>query len=159
VNVCILYVCASPWRSAEVYGIGVTDGCEPCACWELNLGPLQEQVLLTPKPLLQSPKPTFVDANYLRIAVYQTPSIKALREHRQAGPCEYQASQGYVVWAVKLSQYYPGPLQTQGVWLPAAFSQIWEMQFLLSKVEDSKKSAIWWKKKVQNSFKVLDKQL
>ena len=87
-----------PEGSVRCPGMGATDACVlPCRLWKSNLGPLQEQVLLTPKPLLQSPKPTFVDANYLRIAVYQTPSIKALREHRQAGPCEYQASQGYVV--------------------------------------------------------------
>ena len=35
----------------------ITDGCEPpCGCWELNLGPLEEQaVLLTTEPSLQSP--------------------------------------------------------------------------------------------------------
>jgi hypothetical protein len=33
----------------------ITDGCEPpCGCWELNLGPLEEQsVLLTAEPSLQ----------------------------------------------------------------------------------------------------------
>ena len=37
-------------------GTGVTDGCEPpCKCWELNLGPLQEQqVFLTTKLSLES---------------------------------------------------------------------------------------------------------
>jgi hypothetical protein len=36
-------------------GTGVTHGLEPpCGCWELNLGPLQEQpVLLTTEPSLQ----------------------------------------------------------------------------------------------------------
>jgi len=36
-------------------GTGVTDRCElPCGCWELNLGPLEEQlVFLTPEPSLQ----------------------------------------------------------------------------------------------------------
>jgi hypothetical protein len=35
----------------------ITDGCEPlCGCWELNSGPLEEQlVLLTTKPSLQLP--------------------------------------------------------------------------------------------------------
>ena len=35
----------------------VMDGCEPpCGCWELNLGPLEEQsVLLTAEPSLQPP--------------------------------------------------------------------------------------------------------
>jgi hypothetical protein len=35
-------------------GTGVTDSCElPCECWELNLGPLEEQaVLLTIEPSL-----------------------------------------------------------------------------------------------------------
>ena len=34
----------------------ITDGCEPpCGCWELDLGPLEEQsVLLTTEPSLQS---------------------------------------------------------------------------------------------------------
>ena len=37
----------------------ITDGCEPpCSCWELNSGPLEEQlVLLTTEPSLQ-PRPT-----------------------------------------------------------------------------------------------------
>ena len=37
-------------RSADL----ITDGCEPpCGCWELNLGPLEEQsVLLTSEPSL-----------------------------------------------------------------------------------------------------------
>ena len=35
----------------------ITDGCEPlCGCWELNLGPLEEQsVLLTAELTLQPP--------------------------------------------------------------------------------------------------------
>jgi hypothetical protein len=35
----------------------IVDGCEPpCDCWELNLGPLEEQsVLLTVEPSLQPP--------------------------------------------------------------------------------------------------------
>ena len=35
----------------------IIDGCEPpCGCWELNLGPLEEQsVLLTCEPSLQLP--------------------------------------------------------------------------------------------------------
>ena len=41
-------------------GVGfhfITDGWEPpCGCWELNLGPLEEQsVLLTTEPSLQPP--------------------------------------------------------------------------------------------------------
>jgi hypothetical protein len=34
----------------------ITDGCEPpCGCWELNSGPLEEQlVLLTSEPSLQT---------------------------------------------------------------------------------------------------------
>jgi hypothetical protein len=37
---------------------GVIDSCElACGCWELNLGPLEEQrVLSTAEPSLQSPK-------------------------------------------------------------------------------------------------------
>ena len=36
----------------------ITENCEPsCACWELNLGPLEEQpVLLTADPSLSPPK-------------------------------------------------------------------------------------------------------
>lgn len=45
------------WRS-EVslgpFGPGVMDCCElPCWCWELDLGPLQEQMLKTIKPFCQ----------------------------------------------------------------------------------------------------------
>jgi hypothetical protein len=38
-------------------GTGVIDSCEqPCGCWDLNLGPLEEQpVLLTAKSSLQPP--------------------------------------------------------------------------------------------------------
>ena len=39
-------------------GTDLTDGCEPpCGCWDLNSGPLEEQlVLLTTEPSLQ-PQP------------------------------------------------------------------------------------------------------
>lgn len=44
------------WSEEKVasLGTGVMGGCEsPCGCWELNLGPLQdEQVLLTTQPPL-----------------------------------------------------------------------------------------------------------
>jgi hypothetical protein len=34
-------------RRCLTSGTGVKDGCElPCGCWELNLGPLEEQPLL-----------------------------------------------------------------------------------------------------------------
>ena len=35
----------------------ITDGCEPsCGCWELNSGPVEEQlVFLTNEPSLQAP--------------------------------------------------------------------------------------------------------
>jgi hypothetical protein len=41
----------------EGHWIPITDGCEPPrGCWELNTGPLEEQlVLLTAKPSLQPP--------------------------------------------------------------------------------------------------------
>ena len=50
--------CPVPSEASEghqIPGTGVIDGCEtPCGCWELNLGPLQEQpVLLTAEPSLQ----------------------------------------------------------------------------------------------------------
>ena len=40
---------------AKSSGTGVKDTCElPCGCWELNPGPLEEQlVLLTTNPFLQ----------------------------------------------------------------------------------------------------------
>jgi hypothetical protein len=42
-------------RGYWIPGAGVTDSCELlCGCWELNLGPLQKQpVLSTPEPALQ----------------------------------------------------------------------------------------------------------
>ena len=43
----------------------ITDGCElPCGCWELNTGPLEEQlVLLTSEPSLQPQMASFKKAN------------------------------------------------------------------------------------------------
>ena len=47
VYVYVLWACLVPMdirRRCQISGIGVTDGCEPlCGCWELTLGPLQEQ--------------------------------------------------------------------------------------------------------------------
>jgi hypothetical protein len=42
-----MYICV------RLSDLGVTDNCElPCGCWELNLGPLDEQsVFLTVEPL------------------------------------------------------------------------------------------------------------
>ena len=43
-------------RGHWIPGTGVINDCElPCGCWELNLGPLEEQqlVLLTTEPSLQ----------------------------------------------------------------------------------------------------------
>jgi hypothetical protein len=42
----------------QIHQKRVTDGCEPpCGCWELNLGPLEEQtVFLTTEPSLQPPE-------------------------------------------------------------------------------------------------------
>jgi hypothetical protein len=44
------------WEDVRFPETGVTDNCQlPCGCWELNLGPLEEQlVLLTAEPSLQS---------------------------------------------------------------------------------------------------------
>lgn len=37
-------------------GTGAIDSCEPpYGCWQQNTGPVQEQVLLTTEPSLQSP--------------------------------------------------------------------------------------------------------
>jgi hypothetical protein len=43
-------------------GTGVADGCEPPGCWELNLGPLEEQAgsALTLAPSLQPTHVTVV---------------------------------------------------------------------------------------------------
>jgi hypothetical protein len=58
-----LFICMCPdvclhvhlFEGARSPGTEVTDSCElPCGCWELNLGPLEEQpVLLTMEPSLQ----------------------------------------------------------------------------------------------------------
>jgi hypothetical protein len=44
------HICAwHPWRPEDIRspGTGVTDGCELlCGCWELKLGPLEEQAVL-----------------------------------------------------------------------------------------------------------------
>jgi hypothetical protein len=49
VYVCVLYVCLMPKEvitGCQIPRTEVTDSCElPCECWELNLGPLQEQPL------------------------------------------------------------------------------------------------------------------
>jgi hypothetical protein len=47
-----MYVCMTDQKRASY---PITDGCEPpCACWELNSGPLEEQSeLLTTEPSLQ----------------------------------------------------------------------------------------------------------
>jgi hypothetical protein len=57
VDVCVVYVSSAygdQKRKLEAPETGVTCGCElPYGCWELNLGPLQEQpVLLTMEPSL-----------------------------------------------------------------------------------------------------------
>jgi hypothetical protein len=50
---CVPYTCLLP-TEALMPGTGVTDGCRlPCECWELNSGPLHEQVFLTIEPSLQ----------------------------------------------------------------------------------------------------------
>ena len=59
--VSVHYMQADPRRPEErvrSQGTRVTGGCElPCGCWELNLGPLEEQpVFLTSEPSLQAPK-------------------------------------------------------------------------------------------------------
>jgi hypothetical protein len=55
-----IYTCPVPSefrRGVRTLGIGITDGCESLyECWELNLGPLEEQlVLLAAEPPLQPP--------------------------------------------------------------------------------------------------------
>ena len=59
------YVCAwYLWRPEEDVGspeTGITNGFEsPCECWELNLGPLQEQMLLMAEPSLQPLPPIYI---------------------------------------------------------------------------------------------------
>jgi hypothetical protein len=56
---CILYVFFLPaclYENVTSLGTGAKDGCElPFWCWELNLGPLEEPVLLTLELPLQLP--------------------------------------------------------------------------------------------------------
>lgn len=57
--VCAPHVCLCPWQPEESMrspGTGVTGGCEPSfGCFELNPGPLEEQVVLvTPEQSLCS---------------------------------------------------------------------------------------------------------
>ncbi|EDL00481.1 mCG113792, isoform CRA_a, partial [Mus musculus] len=61
-SVCITRGSLETRRGLRVAGIAEIDGCElPCRCWELNLGPLEEQqVLLTTEPSLQSELPELV---------------------------------------------------------------------------------------------------
>lgn len=53
-----------PWKLGEGVGpsgTGVTDGYEPpCGCWELNLGPLEEQPGLLQQNSLLDPSETLV---------------------------------------------------------------------------------------------------
>ena len=53
-----LYVC----EDVRCPGTGVIDSCEqPCGCWELNPGPLEEHaVLTTTEPALQLPSISFL---------------------------------------------------------------------------------------------------
>jgi hypothetical protein len=60
----LYYICdwypQRPEEGVRSPGIGVTDGCEPpCGYWELNLGPLEQSVLLTTEPSLQPWFPLF----------------------------------------------------------------------------------------------------
>jgi hypothetical protein len=50
------YCWRMPEEDTRFLGTGITDGSEPpCRCWELNLGPLEEQpLLLTIEPSLCS---------------------------------------------------------------------------------------------------------
>jgi hypothetical protein len=53
---CTCLVSMEASRVVGSTGTGVTDGCElPCGCWELNLGPLQEQ----PGYLAANPPPQY----------------------------------------------------------------------------------------------------
>jgi hypothetical protein len=62
-------------------GTGVTDSCElEFGCWELNLGPLEEQRVLFTKPSLQptselilskeNPNPSFLSHTHICVYVY-----------------------------------------------------------------------------------------
>ena len=62
-KICLFYVCectVALFRNTR-RSDPITDGCEPlCGCWELNLGPLEEQsALLTSEPPLQ---PQYVES-------------------------------------------------------------------------------------------------
>jgi hypothetical protein len=53
--VCVLFTCLVFVEDIGSSRIGITDSCElPCGCWELNSGPLEEQlVFLTAASPLQ----------------------------------------------------------------------------------------------------------
>jgi hypothetical protein len=59
--ICTTFICLVPSEGVKPPDTGVTYSCElPCWCWELNIGPLEEQpVLLITEPSLQSPLSVF----------------------------------------------------------------------------------------------------
>jgi hypothetical protein len=63
--ICV-YTVAVFRHSRREHQIFVTDGCEPpCGCWDLDLGPLEEQsVLLTAEPSHQAREINFYGKNF-----------------------------------------------------------------------------------------------
>jgi hypothetical protein len=56
-HVCTMCMCGSYDEGVRFPGTVVTEGCKPLwGCWESNLGPLLEEMLLTTKPCLQPHK-------------------------------------------------------------------------------------------------------
>lgn len=101
------YVCAwYPRRSEEgtgCPGTGLMDSCEPpCGCWESNLDPLQQQVLLTTEPSVRPPRLSIlymrkVSALRVNLSKYperRRPGNQAIRKHR------YLLSKSLVLWEI-----------------------------------------------------------
>lgn len=113
-------------------GNGVTGGCEMnCWCWELNLDPLQEQlVLLTPKQSLQPPGSFFKLRNgpwgenyclpwntggctvlFLHWCCFWVVSTSNMVTNEHALPCRWSWSEGlWSTWGWALKFYSLDPL-------------------------------------------------
>ena len=85
---CVWYP-QSSGDSVRSLGTGGADGCEPPrGCWESNPGPLQEQMLFTAEPPLQTPRCTSLESSDLkRNTVYCSRILKA----RYARGCKHHS--------------------------------------------------------------------
>ena len=66
----------------------ITDGYEPpCGCWDLNSGPLEEQlVLLTTEPSLQPLKRFFLKTYFIHFMYMSTLSLSSDTPEEDIGP-------------------------------------------------------------------------